>query len=56
MFFPVHNWLDFYKVYRSTGDKRLLAKQRESARNYAKLSLAYPSAARLKASDPEGLA
>jgi hypothetical protein len=55
-FFPVHNWLDFYKVYRSTGDKRVLDKLRESARNYAKLSLAYPSAARLKASDPEGLA
>ncbi|HAV12644.1 MAG TPA: hypothetical protein DCX06_03975 [Opitutae bacterium] len=55
-FFPVHNWLDFYKAYRATGDKRILHKLRESARNYDKLSVAYPSAARLKASDPEGLA
>jgi hypothetical protein len=55
-FFPVNNWLAFYKAYRSTGDKRLLDKLLESARHYNKLSRDFPSVAQLKASDPEGLA
>ncbi len=54
-FFPVENWLQFYKVYRSTGDKRILDKLLESARHYNKLALEYPSVAQLKASDPEGM-
>jgi len=54
-FFPVTNWLAFYKAYRSTGDKRLLDKLLESARHYNKLSTEYPSVAQLKASDPEGM-
>jgi hypothetical protein len=54
-FFPVHNWLDFYKAYRATGDRRLLDKLLESARHYNKLSTEYLSAAQRKASDPEGL-
>jgi len=54
-FFPVENWLHFYKVYRATGDKRLLDKLLESARHYHKLSAEYPSAAQQKASDPEGM-
>ncbi len=54
-FFPVENWLHFYKAYRSTGDKRLLGKLLESARHYNKLAQEYPSAAQLKASDPEGM-
>lgn len=54
-FFPVTAWLEFYKAYRATGDKRLLDKMRESARHYNKLSLAYPTVAQAKASDPEGI-
>ena len=54
-FFPVGNWLKFYKAYRATGDKRLLEKMLESARYYNKLSLAYPAVAQAKASDPEGM-
>ncbi len=54
-FFPVRNWLQFYKVYRSTGDKRILDKLLESARHYNQLALRYPSVAQLKASDPEGM-
>ena len=54
-FFPVSNWLDFYKAYRATGDVRLLSKLLESARHYHKLSLAFPSVAQAKASDPEGM-
>lgn len=54
-FFPVGNWLEFYKAYRATGDKRLLDKMRESARHYNKLSRAYPTVAQAKASDPEGM-
>jgi len=54
-FFPVGNWLDFYKAYRATGDPRLLNKMLESARHYNKLSLAYPTVAQAKASDPEGM-
>jgi hypothetical protein len=54
-FFPVHNWLQFYIAYRSTGDNRLRDKLLESARHYNKLALEYPSAAQLKASDPEGM-
>lgn len=54
-FFPVHNWLDFYKAYRATGDERLLEKMRESARHYNKLSRAYLTVAQAKASDPEGM-
>ncbi len=54
-FFPVHNWLDFYKAYRATGDKRLLDKLLESARHYNKLSTEYPTVAQAKASDPEGM-
>ena len=54
-FFPVRNWLQFYKAYRSTGDKRLLDKFRESARHYSKLAQDYPSVAQHKARDPEGM-
>jgi len=54
-FFPVGNWLDFYKAYRATGDERLFHKLLESARHYNKLSLDYPSVAQAKASDPEGM-
>lgn len=55
-FFPVGQWLKLYKVYRSTGDPRIYDLLLESARHYQKLSEDYPSAAQLKASDPEGLA
>lgn len=54
-FFPVGNWLEFYKAYRATGDQRLLDKMLESARHYNELALAYPTVAQAKASDPEGL-
>lgn len=54
-FFPVENWLHFYKAYRATGDNRLRDKLLESARHYNKLALDYPSLAQLKASDPEGM-
>ena len=54
-FFPVGDWLAFYKAYRATGDRRLLEKLLESARHYNKLSREYPSVAQLKASDPEGM-
>ena len=54
-FFPVGNWLHFYKVYRSTGDERLLEKLLESARHYNELASRFPSAAQAKASDPEGM-
>jgi hypothetical protein len=54
-FFPVGNWLHFYKAYRATGDNRLRDRLLESARHYNKLALDYPSVAQLKASDPEGM-
>jgi hypothetical protein len=54
-FFPVENWLHFYKAYRATGDERLRGKLLESARHYNKLAQEYPSAAQQKASDPEGM-
>jgi hypothetical protein len=54
-FFPVENWLFFYKAYRATGDKRLLDKLLESARHYNKLATEFPSAAQYKARDPEGM-
>jgi hypothetical protein len=54
-FFPVGNWLFFYKTYRSTGDERLREKLLESARHYHQLSEDFTSVAQLKASDPEGL-
>lgn len=54
-FFPVQNWLYFYKAYRSTGDKRILDKLLEAARHYNKLALEHPSVAQKKASDPEGM-
>jgi hypothetical protein len=54
-FFPVENWLQFYKAYRSSGDDRLRAKLLESAQHYNKLAHAYPSAAQVKARDPEGI-
>ncbi|MEX1119436.1 MAG: hypothetical protein WEB60_11655 [Terrimicrobiaceae bacterium] len=54
-FFPVENWLFFYKAYRATGDKRILDKLLESARHYNKLASEYPSAAQYKARDPEGM-
>lgn len=54
-FFPVHQWLNLYKLYRSTGDERVYALLLESARHYNELSKAYPSAAQYKARDPEGL-
>lgn len=55
-FFPVENWLFFYKAYRATGDKRIRDKLLESARHYNQLATNYPSAANYKAQDPEGLA
>ena len=55
-FFPVHQWLKLYKVYRSTGDERVHALMLESARHYNELSKAYPAAVQYKAKDPEGLA
>lgn len=54
-FFPVENWLHFYKAYRATGDDRLRDKLLESARHYNQLAQEYPSAAQLKARDPEGM-
>jgi len=54
-FFPVGNWLHFYKAYRSTGDQRLRDKILESARNYHQLIQDFPTVAQAKASDPEGL-
>ena len=54
-FFPVGNWLHFYKAYRSTGDQRLLDKLLVSARHYNKLAREFPSVAQQKASDPEGM-
>lgn len=54
-FFPVGNWLKFYKAYRATGDERILEKMLESARHYNQLSQAYPTVAQAKASDPEGM-
>ena len=44
---------DAYKVYRATGDKRLLDELLESARYYHNLCVKYPSVAKLKARDPE---
>lgn len=44
-----------YKLYRSTGDKRLLDKLLESARHFHDLSVEFPSVAQLKARDPEGM-
>lgn len=55
-FFPVGNWLHFYKAYRSTGDQRLLDKLLESARHYNKLAQEFPSVAQHKGRDPEGMA
>lgn len=55
-FFPVHRWLDLYMGYRATGDERIHAILCEAARHYHTLSVDYPSAAQIKASDPEGLA
>jgi len=55
-FFPVHRWLELYMAYRATGDERIHDILLEAARHYHKLSVGYPSAAQLKASDPEGLA
>jgi hypothetical protein len=54
-FFPVHQWLQLYKVYRATGDPRVYDLLLESARHYNKLSKEYLPAAQRKASDPEGL-
>jgi hypothetical protein len=54
-FFPVENWLHFYKAYRSTGDKRLLGKLLESARHYHRLVKNLPGVAQHKARDPEGM-
>lgn len=54
-FFPVHQWLHLYKVYRSTGDQRVYDLLLESARHYNKLSKEFPSAVQLKARDAEGL-
>jgi len=42
-----------YKVYRATGDKRLLDRLFESALHHYKICVKYPSAAQLKACDPE---
>lgn len=53
-FFPVGNWLKFYKAYRGTGDERILEKLRESARYYNQLSRDFPSVAQSKAYNPEG--
>lgn len=55
-FFPVHQWLTYYKAYRATGDTRLLEALRVSARHYHKRCVDYPDVAQLKARDPEGLA
>lgn len=44
---------DAYKLYRATGDKRLLDELLESARYYHNLCVKYPSVAKLKARDPE---
>lgn len=42
-----------YKVYRATGDKRLLDRLLESARHHHNICVKYPSVAQLKARDPE---
>ena len=42
-----------YKVYRATGDKRLLDRLLESARHHHNICVEYPSVAQLKARDPE---
>lgn len=55
-FFPVANWLKYYKAYRATGDKRILEKLRASARHYNQLSRENLDVAQYKAQDPEGLA
>jgi len=55
-FFPVREWLEYYKAYRGTGDKRMLEKLRGSARHYHQVSSEYLEAGQLKAKDPEGMA
>jgi hypothetical protein len=42
-----------YKVYRATGDKRLLDRLLVSARHHHNICVKYPSVAQLKARDPE---
>jgi len=54
-FFPVGQWLRLYQTYRGTGDERVFDTLLESARHYRHLSVEFPSAARMKANDPEGL-
>jgi len=54
-FFPVGEWLQYYKLYRGSGDQRHLDDLLFSARHYNQLAQKNLSVAQHKAQTPEGM-